>query len=198
MWRRLAETVDLIVDSAAMVNAFPYHELFGPNVAGTAELIRIALTTKLKPFTYVSTADVGAAIEPSAFTEDADIRVISPTRTVDGGWAGGYGTSKWAGEVLLREANDLCALPVAVFRCGMILADTSYAGQLNMSDWVTRMVLSLMATGIAPRSSTNRTPRAIGNARTSTGCQSPSLPRRSRCWARGWPAHRWRDLRPIT
>lgn len=64
MWRRLAETVDLIVDSAAMVNAFPYHELFGPNVAGTAELIRIALTTKLKPFTYVSTADVGAAIEP--------------------------------------------------------------------------------------------------------------------------------------
>lgn len=34
----------------------------------------------------------------------------------------------------------------------MILADTSYAGQLNMSDWVTRMVLSLMATGIAPRS----------------------------------------------
>lgn len=152
MWRRLAETVDLIVDSAAMVNAFPYHELFGPNVAGTAELIRIALTTKLKPFTHVSTADVGAAIEPSAFTEDADIRVISPTRTVDGGWAGGYGTSKWAGEVLLREANDLCALPVAVFRCGMILADTSYAGQLNMSDWVTRMVLSLMATGIAPRS----------------------------------------------
>lgn len=126
--------------------------MFGPNVAGTAELIRIALTTKLKPFTYVSTADVGAAIEPSAFTEDADIRVISPTRTVDGGWAGGYGTSKWAGEVLLREANDLCALPVAVFRCGMILADTSYAGQLNMSDWVTRMVLSLMATGIAPRS----------------------------------------------
>lgn len=54
--------------------------------------------------------------------------------------------------MLLREANDLCALPVAVFRCGMILADTSYAGQLNMSDWVTRMVLSLMATGIAPRS----------------------------------------------
>ena len=50
---------------------------------GTAELIRIALTTKLKPYTYVSTADVGGQIEPSAFTEDADIRVISPTRTID-------------------------------------------------------------------------------------------------------------------
>ena len=152
-WQRLADTVDLIVDPAALVNAvLPYRELFGPNVMGTAELIRIALTTKLKPYTYVSTSDVGRQIERSAFTEDADIRVISPTRTIDGSLANGYGNSKWAGEVLLREANDLCGLPVAVFRSGMILADTTYAGQLNVSDTVTRMVLSLMATGIAPGS----------------------------------------------
>lgn len=90
---------------------------------GTAELPRLALTTKLKGFSYVSTANVGDQIEPSAFREDADIRVISPTRTVDGSSANGYGNSKWAGEVLLREASDLCGLPVAVFRCGMILAE---------------------------------------------------------------------------
>ena len=136
-WQRLADTVDLIVDSAAVVNGvLPYSELFGPNVVGTAELIRLALTTKLKPYTYVSTANVGDQIEPSAFTEDADIRVISPTRTIDNGYVNGYGNSKWAGEVLLREANDLCGLPVAVFRCDMILADTTYAGQLNVSDTV--------------------------------------------------------------
>ena len=152
-WQRLADTVDLIVDSAAFVSGvLPYSELFGANVVGTAELIRFALTTKLKPYTYVSTADVRHQIEPSAFTEDADIRVISPTRTIDGSYANGYGNSKWAGEVLLREANDLCGLPVAVFRCDMILADTTYAGQLNVSDTVTRMVLSLVATGIAPGS----------------------------------------------
>jgi thioester reductase-like protein len=152
-WQRLAESVDLIVDSAAQVNAvLPYSALFGPNVAGTAELIRIALTTKLKPYAFVSTADVAGRIEPSAFTEDADIRVISPTRTIDGSLANGYGNSKWAGEVLLREANDLCGLPVGVFRCAMILADTTYAGQLNASDTFTRMVLSVMATGIAPGS----------------------------------------------
>lgn len=110
MWRRLAETVDLIVDSAAMVNAFPYHELFGPNVAGTAELIRIALTTKLKPFTYVSTADVGAAIEPSAFTEDADIRVISPTRTSTA--AGLAATAPASGPV-----RCCCARPTTCARC---------------------------------------------------------------------------------
>jgi glycopeptidolipid biosynthesis protein len=152
-WHELAERVDLIVDSAAFVNSvLPYWELFGPNVIGTAELIRFALTTKLKPYTFVSTSDVGRQIEPSKFTEDADIRQISATRTVDAGYANGYGNSKWAGEVLLREAHDLCGLPVAVFRSGMIMAEPAYAGQLNVSDTVTRMVLSIVATGLAPES----------------------------------------------
>ena len=152
-WQRLADTVDLIVDPAALVNhVLPYEQLFGPNVLGTAELIRIALTTKLKPFTYLSTVRVGDQIEPSAFTEDADIRVVSPKRTVDDSYANGYANSKWAGEVLLREAYDVCGLPVAVFRCDMILADTEYVGQLNVPDVFTRLMLSVTATGIAPAS----------------------------------------------
>jgi fatty acid CoA ligase FadD9 len=152
-WQRLADTVDLIVDPAALVNhVLPYSQLFGPNAVGTAELIRIALTTKQKPFVYVSTIGVGAGIELSTFTEDADIRVISATRKVDDSYANGYSNSKWAGEVLLREAHDLCGLPVSVFRCDMILADTTYAGQLNLPDMFTRLMLSLVATGIAPGS----------------------------------------------
>jgi thioester reductase-like protein len=152
-WQRLADTVDLIVDSAAVVNGvLPYSELFAPNVAGTAELIRLALTTKLKPYTYVSTANVGDQIEPAAFTEDADVRVAGPIRTIDGSYGNGYGNSKWAGEVLLSEAHDLWALPVGVFRCDMILADTTYAGQLNLSDMFTRLLFSVVASGVAPRS----------------------------------------------
>ncbi|WP_100474319.1 non-ribosomal peptide synthetase [Mycobacteroides abscessus] len=152
-WQRLADTVDLIVDSAALVNSvLPYSELFGPNVVGTAELIRFALTTKLKPYTYISTADVGREIEKSVFREDADIRVISATRPSDGSYANGYGNSKWAGEVLLREAHEQVGLPVKVFRSGMIMVDTSYAGQVNASDTVARMVLSVVATGVAPYS----------------------------------------------
>ncbi|AGZ53396.1 carboxylic acid reductase [Mycobacterium kansasii] len=152
-WQRLADTVDLIVDPAALVNhVLPYSELFGPNALGTAELIRIALTGKLKPYTYVSTIGVGDQIEPGKFTEDADIRHISATRKINDSYANGYGNSKWAGEVLLREAHDLCGLPVAVFRCDMILADTTWAGQLNVPDMFTRMMLSLVATGIAPGS----------------------------------------------
>ncbi|MDQ1463060.1 MAG: fatty acid CoA ligase FadD9, partial [Actinomycetota bacterium] len=96
-WQRVADTVDLIVDPAALVNhVLPYSELFGPNVLGTAELIRIALTTKIKPFAYVSTMAVGAGFADSHdFKEDADVRVVSATRKVDDTYANGYGNSKW-------------------------------------------------------------------------------------------------------
>ena len=150
-WQRLADTVDLIVDPAALVNhVLPYSQLFGPNVVGTAELIRIALTTRIKPYVYVSTIGVGDGIEPGHFVEDADVRQMSATRKIGDNYANGYGNSKWAGEVLLREANDLSGLPVSVFRCDMIMADTTYAGQLNVPDMFTRMMLSLVATGVAP------------------------------------------------
>ncbi|MUL78726.1 carboxylic acid reductase [Mycolicibacterium sp. CBMA 226] len=152
-WQRLADTVDLIIDPAALVNhVLPYQHLFGPNVVGTAELIRLALTTKLKPFAYVSTIGVVVGIAPDAPTEQADIRAISSTRPVGEGYANGYANSKWAGEVLLREAHQLCGLPVTVFRCDMILAEPKYVGQLNVPDVVTRWVLSLVATGLAPQS----------------------------------------------
>ena len=152
-WRRLADTVDLIVDPAALVNGvLPYRELFEPNVVGTAELIRLAVTNKLKSYTYVSTDNVGDHVDPALFTEDADIRVISPARPINETYANGYGNSKWASEVLLREAHEQCGLPVAVMRCDMILADTKYTGQLNVSDLFTRLMFSLLATGVAPYS----------------------------------------------
>jgi len=152
-WQRLADTVDLIIDPAALVNhVLPYRELFGPNVLGTAELIRLALTTKMKPYTYVSTGGIADQIGSSVFVEDADIRQMSPIRKLDDSYANGYGTSKWAGEVLLREAHEAVGLPVAVFRCDMILVDTKYHGQLNLPDMFTRLMFSLVTTGLAPES----------------------------------------------
>ena len=60
-WRRLAETVDLIVHPAAHVNhVLPYSQLFGANVVGTAEMIRLAITDRLKPIHYISTMGVSA------------------------------------------------------------------------------------------------------------------------------------------
>ncbi|WP_424186246.1 carboxylic acid reductase [Actinokineospora sp. G85] len=148
-WTRLAETADLIVHPAALVNhMLPYDQLFGPNVAGTAELIRLAITARVKPIAYLSTV---AVLHPG-FTEDADARTASPTRPADQTYANGYATSKWAGEVLLREAHDLCGLPVRVFRSDMILAHPRYTGQLNTPDMFTRLLYSVLATGLAPAS----------------------------------------------
>ncbi|BCP14141.1 carboxylic acid reductase [Mycobacterium paraintracellulare] len=152
-WDRLARTVDLIVHPAALVNhVLPYDQLFGPNVVGTAEVIRLAISARIKPLTYLSTIAVAMSVPPESFQEDADIRAVSPIRLIDDSYANGYANSKWAGEVLLREAHDLCGLPVAVFRSDMILAHSRYRGQRNVPDAFTRLIFSLIATGIAPGS----------------------------------------------
>lgn len=152
-WDLLAESVDLIVDSGALVNhRLPYRELFGPNVVGTAELIRLALTDRRKHFVFVSTGAVADQMEPGAFTEYADIRQASPSRALGGTYANGYATSKWAAEVLLREAHDVCGLSVTVFRCDMIMASIRHRGQLNIPDVFVRLLISVLATGLAPES----------------------------------------------
>jgi fatty acid CoA ligase FadD9 len=151
-WSRLAACVDVIVHPAAHVNhVLPYPQLFAANVAGTAETIRLAITGRLKPIHYISTMGV-TAVAGHIVGEDKDIRRDVPVCTVADTYANGYGISKWASEVLLREAHDLCRLPVSVFRPGMILADRRFAGQLNVPDIFTRLLFSLVATGIAPRS----------------------------------------------
>lgn len=152
-WSRLGRSVDLIVHAAALVNhVLPYEQLFGPNVAGTAEVIRLAITTRIKPITFLSTVAVAMTVDPAAFTEDGDIREINPVRAIGDGYASGYANSKWAGEMLLRQAFDHCALPVTVFRSDMILAHRRFTGQLNVPDAFTRLVFSLLVTGLAPRS----------------------------------------------
>jgi len=153
-WQRLARTVDLVVHPAAFVNhVLPYAQLFGANVVGTAELIRLAITDRMKLFNNVST--VAAAMVPGGGTidEDADVRIATPVRRLDPeGYANGYANSKWAGEVLLREAHERFSLPVAVFRSDMILAHSQYKGQINVPDMFTRWLLSIVVTGLAPRS----------------------------------------------
>lgn len=149
-WDRLAGEVDLIAHTAAHVNhVLPYTQLFTANVGGTAELIRLALTGRAKHFDYVSTLGV-IALAGALVPEDADIREVVPSARLGDDYANGYNISKWAGEVLLREAHHLCALPVGVFRPGMILAHSRHAGQLNVPDMFSRLLYSLAATGVAP------------------------------------------------
>jgi fatty acid CoA ligase FadD9 len=153
-WQRLATDVDVIVHPAALVNhVLPYSQLFGPNVVGTAELIRLALSEKLKRIVNVSTVAVAFTPGAKPLDESADVRVAVPSRSLkDEGYASGYAASKWAAEVLLRDAHDRFGIPISNFRSDMILAHTRYRGQLNVPDMFTRWVYSIVRTGLAPRS----------------------------------------------
>ncbi|ANY10467.1 hypothetical protein AFB00_27890 [Pseudonocardia sp. HH130630-07] len=152
-WADLADRVDAVVHPGALVNhALPYEQLFAPNVAGTAEVLRFALTGRLKPVTFLSSVAVADQMDPARFDEQGDIREVSPQRTPSADYASGYATSKWAGEVLLRTAHERYGLPVTVFRSSMLLAHPGYAGQLNTTDVFTRLLSSVLTTGIAPGS----------------------------------------------
>ncbi|GAA4997428.1 carboxylic acid reductase [Actinopolymorpha pittospori] len=153
-WLRLAEGVDTIIHPAAQVNhVLPYEQLFGPNVRGTAAVIDLALASRLKEVVFLSTVGIADQVAGDLGEHD-DIRVTNPTRVLSSVYAAGYANSKWAAEVLLRHAHDRYGLPVTVFRSGLILAHGQYVGQLNPQDMFTRLMLSILVTGVAPTSFT--------------------------------------------
>lgn len=140
--------------NGALVNhAFSYAQLFEPNVLGTAEVMRLALRGRLKSIGFVSSVGVAAGLERKApVREDEDALALWKSRPVDSGYAVGYGTSKWADELLLRDLQERCGVPVSVFRCSMILPPRSFIGQVNAGDFLTRLLHGVVRTGLAPRS----------------------------------------------
>ncbi len=152
---RLSRETDRIVHVAALVNhRLAYRNLFEPNVLGAAELVRLALTGRIKRFDYVSTVAVTHLSKAiTGAPEKADVRqTVSRVSIAGDRYAVGYGASKWAGEVILRNASDRFGLPANVFRCDMILPHSRASGQINSTDSFTRLLASLILTGIAPRS----------------------------------------------
>lgn len=153
-WGRLVREVGDIVHAGAMVNhALPYRELFAANVNGTAEIIRLATTGALKPVTFMSS--IATALlrgRSSPLDEFVDIREELPEVRSTEGIVDGYATSKWAGEVLLRDAHERYGLPVTVFRSSMILAHSQHGGQINVTDTFTRLLFSVTRTGLVPAS----------------------------------------------
>ena len=154
VYERLAMEADLIVHAGALVNhVYSYQQLFEPNVLGTARLIRLALHRHRKRFDYVSTIGVlEGARGPGKVLEEDGVAALRTEWPVSGGYAHGYATSKWASEVLLQELHARFDAPVRVFRPGMILPDRRYRGQVNVPDMLTRLLASIVRTGLAPRS----------------------------------------------
>ncbi|MEP4484266.1 MAG: thioester reductase domain-containing protein [Halioglobus sp.] len=147
----LAKKVDRICHVAALVNhRLAYKHLFGPNVSGTAEIIRLAATQKQKTIDFVSTEGVLPLLNASQGNNE-DALPIASVPLVES-YAAGYATSKWASEVLLHQAHQQLGTPVNILRGNMMLAHKDYVGQINTADMFTRLLYSIITTGLAPYS----------------------------------------------
>lgn len=152
-YQRLCSEVDTVVHAGALVNhTFSYRQLFGPNVVGTATILRLCLTSRPKALHYISTVAAAFGAGVSSVTEEQLGSKLCTERPAAGHYAAGYGVSKWASEVLLEQAHASTGLPISVYRCSMILPHARLARVVNTSDVFTRIVYGLVATGLAPRS----------------------------------------------
>lgn len=151
IFERVASEVDRICHVAALVNhRLGYQHLFRPNVVGTAEIIRLAITHQKKAIDFISTVGVNALIDKrNGIHENAPLlESVKLTKH----YAAGYAASKWAGEHLLQQAHQTLDVTTNLVRCDMILADQQYKGQINTQDMLTRLLYSIIITGIAPKS----------------------------------------------
>ena len=148
----LAKRVDRISHVGALVNhVIDYKQLFAANVAGTAEVVRLALLEKKKPIDFVSTM----AVVPHLKFENGGFETAALKPEIEfksNRYAQGYGASKWASEQLLHRAHEAFGLPVTIYRGDMMLAHQHYARQINADDMFSRLLFSVAKTGLAPAS----------------------------------------------
>lgn len=150
-YNRLTKTVDRICHIAALVNhRLAYQHLFGPNVVGTTEIIRLAITHQKKAIDFISTVGVQSLLDKSNGNNEA--APLKSSIKLSNHYASGYATSKWAGERLLQQASQELGLTTNILRCDMIMPDQIYKGQINTEDIVTRLLYSIITTGLAPTS----------------------------------------------
>jgi fatty acid CoA ligase FadD9 len=140
-YKWLAHQIDIIFHCGATVNfVFPYSKLYGPNVFGTQEIIRLATyTSTCIPVQYISTVSV---LSPG-INEEISIDEIPPD-----GLTSGYGQSKWVAEKLIAKASQL-GLPVVIYRLGSICA-ASDTGACNRNDIHTLFLAALIKLGCYP------------------------------------------------
>ncbi|MEH0020196.1 MAG: thioester reductase domain-containing protein [Desulfobacter sp.] len=150
-FNRLSKKIDRICHVAALVNhRLAYRHLFRPNVIGTAEVIRFGITQKKKPIDFVSTIGVQSLLDKNnGNNESAQLK--HRVKLMDY-YAAGYITSKWAAEHLLNNVHLHTGMTVNIFRCDLIMPDQKYKGQINVEDMLTRLLFSMIATGLSPRS----------------------------------------------
>lgn len=141
-WETLCVDVSAVVHCAAKVHMVAtYRALREANVVGTLRALELAHTGRLKSFHLASTLSVFVASDRNqgvALEDDG----LDDTRLL----YGGYGASKWAAEVLVRERAEV---PVHVYRLGLITGDSQRGGAPE-HDLLTLTVRGLAALEAVP------------------------------------------------
>ncbi|MGW4215273.1 amino acid adenylation domain-containing protein [Lentzea sp. NPDC004789] len=143
-FRRLAAEVDVVLHNGARVNHLDsYRRLRAANVTGTAEVLRLATTHRLKAVHFVSSCD-------TAIATDGNPPVVRETRRArpDSLLPNGYVASKWVAEGLVLLAGER-GVPVAVHRPSRI-GGHSRTGAASTDDALWNLVRGMLVVGAAP------------------------------------------------
>jgi nonribosomal peptide synthetase MxcG len=139
-WHRLTGEVDTIFHCAAGVNLVrSYADLRPTNVAGTQELLRFMATGRPKRLHHASSLSVFVTTDRSP-----GLMLESDTLDETGLVYGGYGQSKWAAEVMLRQSGHRAG-PISYYRFGLL------TGPVAPTDWLARFARGTVAVGCLPQ-----------------------------------------------
>ena len=139
-FERLAGRVDAIVHNGALVNYVRTYDALRPtNVAGTRELLRLAMTTHRKAFHLVSSTFIyGWSVKPVVAESDPNAEMF--------GLDFGYSQTKWVAEQLTFQAQQK-GLDVRIYRPSLI-SPTS-AGFGSHDDILVRLSAFMIQHGLA-------------------------------------------------
>ncbi|MFJ3792558.1 amino acid adenylation domain-containing protein [Kitasatospora sp. NPDC090091] len=141
----LAESLDAIHHLGGQVNfIYPYHQLRGPNVGGTREVVRLAGHSRGIPVHYLSTLAVLAGFGPAGVAEVTERTPLAYPEKL----AVGYVESKWVAEQLLHHAAA-AGLPVTVLRTNDVTGDLT-TGVMNTGTEICALIKYMVDSGSCP------------------------------------------------
>ncbi|MGW5921744.1 amino acid adenylation domain-containing protein [Nocardia fluminea] len=142
-WAELATRVEVIYHNGARVNHLESYAALRPaNIAGTVEILRLAVDTRVKALHFVSTVSAAVGVgHTGVVTEHTAITADQVPRN-------GYLATKWVAEQLVLAAAQR-GLPVAVHRPGLVAGSiTSGANSADDAFWT--LIRSAAHLGVAP------------------------------------------------
>ncbi|GAA3815977.1 hypothetical protein GCM10022226_40900 [Sphaerisporangium flaviroseum] len=139
---RLGGMIDAIYHCGALVNfVYPYSAIKAANVDSVAEILRLAVTERLKAVHYISSIDafLHTGLQRPYMEDEELVPVEAPEA---------YARSKWAGDHLTRIGRER-GIPTAIYRPGMMISHTE-TGATQTSDYLLLQIKGLLEFGVVP------------------------------------------------